>query len=352
MKLFKVLLIITLITIALGCNKSEKDTAGDLSQQISNKPLSWGQDQNIYVFADQDLWDVMGEDIENNLERYTMTTSEEALFEIKRADVTKMDDYYKFRNLFFVADISDHQDVAKYIKEQFEGEILDKVKTDGYGFYVKNDLWAREQTVAFLLADGLGQLKTVHKNIKDMIYSRYEDALVERIANKYSHKISVRNELFEGYPFVVDIPKQYVVYKDMKEKNVISFLYRHYQQKGDKPDKYVTVYYEKAEKNPINQDWLFQRRSKLGWDVYDKDEISTEHVRFSSFKWKDRKGLKMSGRWNNMTYLIGGAFQSFAFWDESTKTAYIVDNSIFFPAGNKLYHLLELEAISRSIIIK
>ncbi len=352
MKIFRVILLASILALILGCNVEEKDAVNNLSQKISNMPLSWGQEQYIYVFADHDLWKVMGEDIEKNLERYTMTTSEEALFEIKRGDVTKMDDFYKFRNLFFVADISDHQAVASYIKEQFDNDVLDKVKKDGYGFFVKNDLWAREQTVAFLFADGLGQLKTVHSNINDMIYSRYEDALVQRIARKYSHKVSVRGELFEGLPFYVDIPKQYVVYKDWKEKNVISFLYRHYKQEGDKPDKYVTVYYEKSDKNPINQDWLFNKRSKLGWDVYDKDEINAEHVRFSDFNWGKKKGLKMAGRWSNMTYLIGGAFQSFAFWDEATNTAYIVDNSIFFPAGNKLYHLLELEAVSRSIKLK
>jgi hypothetical protein len=90
----------------------------------------------------------------------------------------------------------------------------------------------------------------------------------------------------------------------------------------------------------------------MGWDLYDKDEIDPAQVKIESFDWKDIKGFRLYGRWSNFQYIMGGAFQSYAFWDERTKTAYFIDNSIFFPAGDKLYHLMELEAISQTIRIK
>jgi hypothetical protein len=346
------LFIILLIALTFGCNKAEKQVTQNLSQQISNKPLSWGKDQVIYVFADQEMWQEMETDIKANLERTFLTTSEETMFDIERADITKIDDFYKFRNLLFLADVSDNEPVAQYVTKQLQGELIDNVKTDGYAFYYKSDLWAQDQVVCFLLSDTVTQMKSLHANLKDMVFDKYREALKNRIARTYSYKVTKSDEIFQDLPYELNIPKQFTIYKDMKDKNMLSFLYRHYKEKGDKPDKYISIYYEKADKNPISDEWLIKVRSKMGWDLYDKDEIDPAQVKIESFDWKDIKGFRLYGRWSNFQYIMGGAFQSYAFWDERTKTAYFIDNSIFFPAGDKLYHLMELEAISQTIRIK
>jgi len=49
---------------------------------------------------------------------------------------------------------------------------------------------------------------------------------------------------------------------------------------------------------------------------------------------------------------VGGAFQSFAFFDENSERAYLIDNSVYYPEGSKLEALIELEIISSSIVIK
>ncbi|MBN2829043.1 MAG: DUF4837 family protein [Candidatus Cloacimonetes bacterium] len=348
--LFSTLLI--LLLLITGCNKQEKEVVQNMSQQISNKPLSWGKDQVIYIFADQELWQTMEADIRENLERTFVTTGEEALFEIELADIKKMDDYYKFRNLLFIADISDNEPVAQYVNTQLQSDLVEQVKKDGFGFYYKADLWARDQIVCFLLSDNLTQMKALHQNLKDVIFNQYRNALRNRIKTMYSHKVTKSDEIFNELPYEISIPKQFTIYKDWKDKNIMSFLYRHYKEKGDKPDKYITIYYEKADKNPISEEWLFKARSRIGWDVYDKDEIKADQVKIELFEWNEIKGLRLFGRWSNFQYIMGGAFQSYAFWDEKTKTAYLIDNSIFFPAGDKLYYMMEMEAISQTIHIK
>ncbi|MDP8232894.1 MAG: DUF4837 family protein [Candidatus Zophobacter franzmannii] len=351
-KLIPLVLISILLLSITACNKTEKEVINNFSQTISNKPMSWGKDHVIYIFADQEMWQEVEVDVKANLQRVFETTNEETLFDIKLADVNKIDDYYKFRNLLFLADITDNEPVAKYVTEQLQGDLIDQANKDGYAFLYKENLWARDQVVCFLLANSSEQMKSLHINLKDVLFDKYSDALKNRISNRISSKVTKDEKIFSTLPYIIDIPKQFTVFRDEKEQNILSFLYRHYKQQGDKPDKYVTVYYEKSDKNPINEQWLIKTRGKIGWDIYDNDEIKADQVKIEPFAWKNRKGTKLHGRWSNYKHYVGGAFQSFAFYDEKTKTAYLIDNSIFFPAGDKLYYLMELEAISKSIQIK
>jgi hypothetical protein len=47
---------------------------------------------------------------------------------------------------------------------------------------------------------------------------------------------------------------------------------------------------------------------------------------------------------------MGGVFQTYAFWDREFEMVYVIDTSIYFPAGNKLRYMIELEGIAKTIV--
>ena len=91
----------------------------------------------------------------------------------------------------------------------------------------------------------------------------------------------------------------------------------------------------------------------IGEKYYEGDKIDTVSLTiFNNYKISKYRCIKISGRWQNKNYFIGGAFQAFGIYDKETQTAYLIDNSVYFPDGKKLLSLIELEVISDTFIIK
>jgi hypothetical protein len=63
-----------------------------------------------------------------------------------------------------------------------------------------------------------------------------------------------------------------------------------------------------------------------------------------------REAWFVSGAWQNRKHFMGGAFRAYAFWDEELKIVYMIDTSVYFPAGHKLRHLIDMEGYARSIV--
>jgi hypothetical protein len=112
------------------------------------------------------------------------------------------------------------------------------------------------------------------------------------------------------------------------------------------------VYFQKIPKEDFNRDWLRDSRRKLSWKYYDEDEFFDRDVKLGKSNLAGHKGWFLSGRWQNKKFAVGGTFQSFAFYDEVNGRAYLVDNSVYYPSGEKLEALYELEIISNTLKLK
>jgi hypothetical protein len=181
----------------------------------------------------------------------------------------------------------------------------------------------------------------------EKIFTLFKKKLYERTEEQLYKFETYAASTFAGYPWEIKLPRYFIVYKEDRQDNFISFLAR----SKDKPDRYIAVYYEKLEPAQFSRTWLKEKRASLVWKYYDEDEFKDKDVRMENYQIAGHDGFKLSGRWQNMKYLIGGAFQSFAFYDESSGNAYIIDNSVYYPEGNKLNSLIELEIIGNSLII-
>ena len=101
---------------------------------------------------------------------------------------------------------------------------------------------------------------------------------------------------------------------------------------------------------PSNNNSFF---TEMGIDrIYDEDEYVEENLRSRKYQFAGFSGWRIDGTWMNKKYTAGGAFQSFAFYDEETQQAFLIDNSVYYPEGFKLDALIELELISETIQLK
>lgn len=351
------LLLFVLAVALMSCNKSTKRNENtyvpaSMTKLNSSKPGSWGRQQTIYAFADNHIWKYAETPLRNSVERMTFTTENETLFELKRASFDAIDQYYKFKNLIFYCNLESNDPVSEFVKSKMDPAIIAKVKKQKVGMFVKENLWANDQTVCFLI--GINELYLLRFNIlqQNKLYSFERNELIDRITNQTYQLEVYPMSFFKQLPYTIQIPKNYFVYKSDVKNHYYSFIYRSLSKPSENPDKYVTVFYKKIKPDQFTSDWVIKTRKTLAWTVYDKDEFSDKDIRIEQVDFNRRAAWKISGRWQNKKYSVGGAFQTYCLYDTRTQTAFMVDNSVYFPAGYKLKALMELEAISKTIQIK
>ena len=338
-KLLNFVLLLTILLPVMSCGSSPSS---------SRKPMSWGHKQDIFVFADDDVWNQNKDLLYKSLERFRFTTVNEKVFQIKYASIDSLEQYYKFNNLLFLASLDANKPVAKYVKEITGESVKKEIDQNSAGIFPKNNLWANDQFVLFVLADSNENLKALHELQANKIFDLFNAKLKRRISKQVFKQKLYPDSEFKKNSWTANIPQIYLKYKSDDKNRFTSYLGR----LRNKSDRYFSVYYEEMAENKVTIEWLEEKRRELAWKYYDEDEFSSADIRKEKSTIAKRACVKISGRWQNKKHAVGGAFQTYAFYDGKNQTAFVIDNSVYFPEGYKLASLLELEAMSNSIKIK
>ena len=346
MKIIIKLLFITLLFSA--CGKDNKKYNPDQRYQDPRKPLAWGDQKKIYGFAGDKAWKYSQNFLSKSLERYQFTTTNEQFFEFVREKHEKLDVYYKYKNLVFLCNLKGKDKISQYVKGILSPKTKEIIKKDSARIIVKRDLFANNQIIVFAVGNNLENLLKYLYIKREKIFEEFKSELFQRIKRQIYKIDTIPQSSFSHLPWEMKIPKNYVVFRQDPENNFISFLKR----LRETPDRYIAVYYEKMDKNKIGKEWLIKKRRRIFKRYYEGDDFKKEDIRQEVVNFADRKAFKISGRWQNEQYIVGGAFQAFAFYDQKRKLAFIVDNSVYYPEGDKIEALIETEIISRTIKLK
>ncbi|MDP8268846.1 MAG: DUF4837 family protein [Candidatus Tenebribacter davisii] len=336
------------LLLIMGCS-SEDNIHKTKSKSIDiHKPMSWGHKQTVYVFADDNVWKYASGHLKQTLERDQFTTENEKVFVVKRVPIGNLENFYKFNNLIFFCNLESNDDVSSYIKEIMGEKVKAEVKKNKVAMYAKDNVWANDQFVLFILGDNEHDLLTFNILQLNNTFDLFKEKLFDRIRGQLYKTPVYSDNRFEAFPWELKLPKKYVLYKNDTANNFISFIAR----LRNKPDRYIAVYFQEISKEDFNRDWLRDSRRRLIWKYYDEDEFFDRDVKLGKYSLAEHKGWFLSGRWQNKKFAVGGAFQSFAFYDEVNGKAYLVDNSVYYPSGEKLEALYELEIISNTLKLK
>ncbi len=312
-----------------------------------NKTMAWGSVQKICIFADDNIWKYAESSLKANLERYYYTTENETFFEIEHINFEKIEQFYKFNNLIFYADMESEQVVSSYVKDLLGESIKTEIEENSVALFPKNNLWANNQFVIFLVGNNEENLLKLNILQSDRIFNLFKNELYKKKADRIYKQVLHNNRLYSQYPWKLELTKNYVIYKQDPQNNFVSYLAR----LRNHPDRYLSVYYTEIDSSQFTKEWLYSTRAELAWKYFDEDEMNESNVRFENYKLENHSGWKLSGKWQNYKYAVGGAFQSFAFYHKESSSAYIIDNSVYFPEGYKLSALIELEIIANTLKI-
>ncbi len=337
----RALIVLLLLSALTGCGRGEKKKDG--TKLATDKPPSWGHNQVIYVFADDPVWESVEKYLRYSLEREEYTTENEPWFAVERVDINDMERYYRFANLLFLGHLRSADKVSSYLADKLGDSYIQQVKESGGGLFSRDELWSNDQIAVFLITESGKDMPRFNYEKANDIFDLFQKKLHQRMKRRaYLPGIHEKSE-FKNLPWYVNLPRNFKSYRENKV-----WLAR----LGEQPDRYFGVYYEKLDEKPDLRTWGLSARKKFAWESYDEDVFDPDRARTRSIEIDGHDAMKISGPWKNDKYYVGGAFQCYVLYDEATSTAFLVDNSIYFPEGYKLTTLVELEEISKTFHVK
>ena len=314
------------------------------------KPLAMGDERDVYLFCDADNWKAVQPFVQSSIERELILVYAEKYFRLIPTPIAEVNSYLKYRNLIFIGDLESDAKVSQYMRASLADDFINRVKSSGGDLFIARNHHSRDQMIMYLMGSNKLNLEKIGAIQSDNIFDILIRLYAERLGYQAYQQPVIPSSFWKDYHFSLKIPDNFTLYSNDKAGHFLSFIYRARMQDREIPDKYINVYYEDMPENEIDHQWLIQKRQMLGKKYFEGDTFNEEVIRKEQTKLAGYDAYRIVGAWENMTHLIGGAFQSYAFWHDGK--AYIVDNSVYFPAGDKLSILVELYVISSSFEIK
>lgn len=354
-KVLFLILILGLTAFASSCGKAKpKQDKYSLYESVvdTSKPVAWGEDRDIFVFCDDVIWAEIQDSLKKSIEREIPIVVKERYFNLIRKDIKDIDELIKYKNLLFLGDLESNARVSGHIKSTMPPRLIDRVKNTGSDIFVAKNRWVKDQIVIYMVGSNKDNLLNINKVQKDRLFTEFVNRLGERQAYQaYLTKV-IPEDFFKEFPYTLALPENYKIYADDKKNHFVSFLYRIGSESKDFPDKYISVYYEDMDTDKVTEEWVLQKRKELAFKYYDQDEFNPQAMHPQKVSFSNYSAWHIIGAWRNLKHDIGGGFQSFAFYDAKQKKAYLVDNVVYYPAGDKLPVLLELQKISSTFKTK
>ena len=329
------------------------------------RPRAVGPEAKMYVVIDSTQWNgEVGDAVREALGGPILTLPvPEPAFDVSRASIRSQDAFdavKKQKNVVFVAPLSDTTLVAKFISARLDEGARSMIESGNSGIIPREDLWRKGQMVVYITASTPENLiSTLTEKSTDLRYV-FNNKIRERLKVSMFEKgrqLEVEEQLLEKYDFSVNAQHDYFVAVDTTDfiwmRRVISSetwrsLFIYFEENGDP--------------NELSPEWVYSKRDSLtkryvrgnvaGFVEIDRRRpLTTENINFL-----DRYGFETRGLWQmvaidngqQVPLGMGGAFVTYAFYDEDSGRNYLIDGMVFAPNYNKREFLRQLEVIAHT----
>ncbi len=351
-----IIYILLLSCVLISCNKAE-DTYMPMTEFTDNsKAVSYGNHQDVYLFSNQILDKNTDKIMKQQFGYPFQGAQKERAFELFSKNFDDFEEYKKAKNIIFICNLDIPGRLSAFINDKLPKSKLEKIISGQPAILTYQNEWSDDQLVTFVLGSNKETLENIILSRIADLYLDYEKRFLARMTKRVYYRGSL-DQQFEDYSYSLEIPSTFQLYKEYKDKNLISYIYRYKKKNTVLPDKFVTIYTEDIAYDAFSEDWIRKARSIIGQEILDGDTIDWLRSKImpkSFITWQGLQydGFVLQGAWENKTNKMGGTFKSYAIYDAKGMKAYLIDTAVYYPAGTKIPFITELEGIAKSFIIK
>ncbi len=304
-----------------------------------------GPNEDVSLFSDFPT----GDD-RNNLVREWLTKKvptpvrDEQPYQVEKTDSLGFKIRDDWRNLVFLADMNSQSWSAKICRSAMGQERVSQLTAMEAGHILTKDLWANGQTVLFVHARNTSALSDYLAESGADIIATFDNQIIEGL--KTTIFVDGEQETMSGllereFGYRISIPKHFVVEQQLENR----FLRVKYMMPSGAMV-YLFIYHHQRQSDPIDPRFCVALRDTLAARYSHGDRVTVERTTVKESTFLGRDCLTFFGHFQNNNPPMGGPFRSFCF-NEGDRM-YMIDLSVFNPAGRKLSQLRTLEAIART----
>ena len=310
------------------------------------KPAARGELDEIYVFADKNIYSACGEYIQKSLGRTINTPQHEPLFNIIHKDFSEFSDYYKNPNILMLCALEDSGQVTEYVRKMLDASTFEGVKNSVYWIFSKENPWYSGQRLVIACANDAGELSSRLDFGSDELFMTFNEAYLNRLKKELYSRLEnkeLSKKLFENYGFRIRIQHDYYLTTENVEERMIR-LRRTF------PDRWLSISWSESAVDSLTKDIVVEERKRMSKLFADPSLIYTEYNVFEGDFGDIPGSLFMRGLWGTEANIGGGPFFTYAVRDDSSGIVYFIDGAVFAPEYRKMPFIKQLEVMAGTFI--
>lgn len=320
----------------------------------TNKPAKGFEDE-IFVVADSVEYEDFRPALESAFEKIIYTPQPEKLFNLKRINVSKIDNYKRMKNIILVAPLNSGSYTSKYIQNVVDSLVEEKLKKEQDFVVYQKDLWAKNQLVTVLSAPTAEELESkIFRNADNILFA-YQKISDERLySNLYRPNYEQKNiegSFLKKYGWIIYVQADYKLAMDKPEDNFVwlrrapgsdmeRWIFIHWIDHAS--PEYLVVDSVKAIRDRITHKF-YRTTDDSSYVVVAADYITTNEVNFN-----EKYALFTQGLWELNVKGMGGPFVNYVFYDETTERIYVLDGSVYAPKYYKRNLIQQMDVTLQS----
>lgn len=308
-------------------------------------PEAVGNDTGITVVADSAIYAAIRPALEAALQKEIYTPQPEYLLEMSYLRPEELNKVVVRPNIIMAGLLNAEDRTSKQVRGMLPAGTINQVEQQESFVFRKENPWAKKQLLLVLVSTDTSVLKEQIMENSDYLFDVLRNHVIhltkEEMYSQFEQK-RIGNEFLAKYQWRLRVQHDYSVWQE-DEKDHFVMLRR------TSPERWLFVYWENfAEPDSIHADWVVSKRNEIGRRYYESDKIADKYLSIGETEFAGRRAVVLRGLWENDEKVAGGPFKAFAFYDEDTKRAYIVDISAFAPGQEKEGFMRQLEIMART----
>ncbi|MFN3872206.1 MAG: DUF4837 family protein [Ignavibacterium sp.] len=323
-----------------------------------SKKFATGLEDEIYVVADSteylELYDALAQAFEIEIN----TPLPEKLFTLKRVSPNQINSIKRKKNILIVAPLNSGSLTSDYINTIVDDSVKKLLSNEDF-YVTKYDLWARNQLVTVISANGMQELEFKILKNKDKLLYAYQKISDERLKEslysaKYERK-EIEGKLLSDYGWIIYVQADFKLAKSVPEDNFV-WLRR---APGSDMERWLFVHWiDNASPEYLNVDSIKAIRNRITEKYYRTSDdsayvlIAQDFFVSNEVNFKGRYAIFTQGLWDLNIKGMGGPFVNYTFYDEKSKRIYMLDGSVYAPKYFKRNLIQQMDVLLQSFMTK
>ncbi len=308
----------------------------------STKGKSFGEDDEVYVFADSADWVQYRGPLNSIFGQYIQTPIMEREFILIWKPFDKFRQYQNFKNIFILGRLNSQDPVSLNVRNLLNPEIIEGVKKGQYFYIPKNNVWAENQYVLIFVANSVNDMVQKIYDLGDLSYNDFTRYFYKRLRQEMFKRMEQKDlekYIADHFPFTMRIQHDYFIANENLENNYV------WIRRFD-PDRSILIHWQPyAGEFQLTSRWVIDERNRLAKEVFSGDVVVEEETKAYVTQFKRWNSIKLEGTWKNDSLMVGGPFRNFTFVDSTTQRLYMLDYYVQAIGKRKVPFLQQLKVI-------